>query len=608
DQPVLATSPYEPADRLPEGTIGTVSEAHTFGETAAGTPFVPARSRPWLRWVLALVGIVIVIGATGLIVFLAGGRPATSLGVGYMPATTVQYSEVRLDLPGDQGPKLAAFLANFPGFKDQSQIQPKLDDVFDRIVRAATSGKQTYTADIAPWFGGQISLGSGLPSSFTAPGISASPLAEAMSGASNMLVVIGIKDKARAEAWLASVVTSSTAKDTYNGVDIWTEGTGTLEHAVAVTDKVMLAGSVDGVHAAIDTKGQGALADDADFKAAFAQVDHDYVALTLTRTRPYIDAVTKMVEFASPGVLAGTQLDETIAALIPAWQVSMGRFENDEFVTTATYPSWPIGHDATNRRSTLLDHVPAKTIFYAESHDVGPALSALIAKFRALPETKAAFAQFDQAMSLLGGFDAVAGWWGDAAVVVAPGADGVIGGGLLVKPTDKAAADRLFTTLRGFLALAGSSAGVNIRDEDHNGTPIVILDFSAAPGMTSSSLPPGYKAEVAYAVTNDVVVLGYGRDFVASVLDAASGSNLASDDRFKKLLSRVGEENIGLSFVDVNAIRGLAEPLFQRLAPAEIWATYEKEIKPYVEHVDALISSSRKDGGLDRSQAAITAR
>jgi hypothetical protein len=525
-----------------------------------------------------------------------------------MPATTVQYSEVRLDLPGDQGPKLAAFLANFPGFKDQSQIQPKLDDVFDRIVRAATSGKQTYTADIAPWFGGQISLGSGLPSSFTAPGVAASPPSAEMVGASNMLVVIGIKDKARAEAWLATVVLSSTTKDTYNGTDIWTEGTGTLEHAVAVTDKVMLAGSVDGVRAAIDTKGQGALADDADFKAALAQVDHDYVALTLTRTRPYIDAVTKMVEFASPGILAGSQLDETIAALIPAWQVSTGRFENDEFVTTATYPSLPIGHDATNRKSTLLDHVPAKTIFYAESHDVGPGLTALLAKFRALPETKAAFAQFDQAMSLVGGFDAVAGWWGDAAVVVAPGADGVIGGGLLVKPSDKVAADRLFTTLRGFLALAGSSTGVNIHDEDHNGTPIVILDFSAVPGMTLGSLPPGYKAEVAYAVTNDVVVLGYGRDFVASVLDAAPGSNLASDDRFKNLLSRVGEENIGLSFLDVNAIRGLAEPVFQKLAPADIWATYEKEIKPYVEHVDALISSSRKDGALDRSQAALTAR
>jgi len=80
----------------------------------------------------------------------------------------------------------------------------------------------------------------------------------------------------------------------------------------------MLAGSVDGVHAAIDTKGQGALADDADFKAAFAQVDHDYVALTLTRTRPYIDVVTcgqvvegQQVPKQLPGELRGAGADVT---------------------------------------------------------------------------------------------------------------------------------------------------------------------------------------------------------------------------------------------------------------------------------------------------------
>jgi len=256
----------------------------------------------------------------------------------------------------------------------------------------------------------------------------------------------------------------------------------------------------------------------------------------------------------------------------------------------------------------LLDHVPTKAIFYAEGHDVGPALTALLAKFRALPETKPAFGQFDQALSLLGGFDATIGWWGDVGVVVAPGADGTIGGGLLVKPRDQAAADRLFTTLRGFLALAGWSTGVNTRSEDHNGTPIVILDFSAAPGMTPGSLPPGYKAEFAYAVTKDVVVLGYGRDFVASVLDAGPGSNLASDGRFTKLLARVGEDNLGLSFVDVTAIRRLIEPLLQQTAPADAWARYQTDLKPYLEHIDALISAVHKDGSLDRAQAAVTAR
>jgi hypothetical protein len=601
-----STSPYEPADRLPDTRIGAVGETAASGTTATATG---SRSRNGLRWGLALVGILVVIGASLLIVSLAGGRPTPSIALGYMPPTTAQYTEVRLDLPGDQRQKLAAFLANFPSFKDQTQLEPKLDEIFDRIVGGASDGKQTWTKDIKPWFGGQIAIGTGVPDPAAAGSAAASPavLAPAMAQANNALFVVTVSDRAKAVAWLAPLATDLT-RTTYNGADLFSGPGADAKAAIAITDKVMLVGSVAAVKAAVDGNGQGSLAQDADVKAAFGQVDRDYVMFGFMKIRAYADAILKMAATTQPGLLDTTQVDETVVSILPAWQASTARFENDAIVTSMAYPSWAIGYDATNRKSTLLDHVPAKSIFYAEAHDVGPALTALLAKFRALPEAKAAFAQFDQALSLLGGFDAVVGWWGDAAVVLAPGADGTIGGGLVVKPRDQAAADRLFTTLRGFLALAGSSAGVNVHSEDHNGTSIVILDFSAAPGMTPGSLPPGYKAELAYAVTSDVVVLGYGRDFVASVLDAGPGSNLAGDDRFKKLLGRVGEDNLGLSFIDVTAIRGLIEPLVQQAAPADAWTKYQTDLKPYLEHIDAVISSVRKDGALDRTQAALTAR
>jgi hypothetical protein len=604
--PPVGASPFEPADHLPDTRLGTVGDpAATVAAIAATSAARSSRSRSGLRWGLALLGILVVIGASALIVSLAGGRPSTSIAVGYMPPTTAQYTEMRFDLPGDQRQKLAAYLANFPGFKDQTQLEPKLYEVFDRIVGAVSKGSQTYTANIQPWFGGQIAIGTAAPD----------PAAPAASGvtpgmaANNVLLVVTISDRAKAAAWLTSTGTGLT-RSTYNGADLFTDTTGSagLTAAAAVTDKVMLGGSIDAVKAAIDSNGQGSLAQDADFKAALAQVDRDYVVFGFVKIRAYTDAIRRMAEKAKPGILDSTQIDETVTSILPTWQVTTSRFENDALTTSMAYPSFGIGYDATNRKSTLLDHVPAKAVFYAETHDIGPALTALLGKFRALPETKAAFDQLDQALSLLGGFDAVVGWWGDAAIVVAPGADGVIGGGLLVQPRDKAAADRLFTTLRGFLVLGGANSGVNIHEEDHNGTPIEILDFSAVPGMASGSLPPGYKAEIAYAITKDVVVLGYGRDFVASVLDAAPGTNLASDTRFKALLSRVGEDNIGVSFVDVNALRGLIEPLVQQAAPADVWTQYQANLKPYLEHVDAVISSVRKDGALDRGQAALTAR
>src|SRR6188472_3272811 len=78
----------------------------------------------------------------------------------------------------------------------------------------------------------------------------------------------------------------------------------------------------------------------------------------------------------------------------------------------------------------------------------------------------------------------------------------------------------------------------------------------------------------------------------------------ADDPRFKGLLGRVGPENIGASFLDLAAVRGLIEPIAQQALPADKWAYYTKEIQPYLKPLDALISAIRKDGGLDRGSGA----
>ena len=294
--------------------------------------------------------------------------------------------------------------------------------------------------------------------------------------------------------------------------------------------------------------------------------------------------------------------------MVPAWQASVMRFENDAVVLNSVGPSYAIGYDATNRTSELVGHVPAKTLVYFDYHDFGQSLSAFLGKFRALPELKDAFRAFDQALATVGGYDATFGWWGDTAVVVSPLADGTIGGGLVIKPRDAAAADRLLTVLNGSLALVGGSAGVVTRTEDHKGTKVTVVDLSSAGGMSPQSLPPGYKAEIAWATNADVTVIGYGAAFVKEVLDAGPGASLGDDARFKGLLNRVGAENISLAFVDVAAIRGLIEPLLSLGLPAEQMQAYTTEIKPYLEHLDALIGANRKDGPIDRGSSIITVR
>lgn len=586
--------PIMPAVEPAEGSAP--AEAVTREPGAAGAA---ARSRrPGLRWVIALGGVAVIIIAAVALFALAGGRPTPSIAVGYMPNDTIIYGEYRLDLPGDQRQKLAAYLANYPGFKDQAAIEPKLNEAFDRIVGLASNQSQTFTTDIQPWFGGQIAFGMGVPDMTSLTG---SADATSMDTFNSGTFVITITDPAKAKAWVQKLIGANATTSEYGGASLYTKGS----YAAGVTDKVLIIGNDASVKAAIDSKGQGTLANDADFKTAFGSVSRDYVGFSYTAYRGYMTAVVNM---AGPAAgLDRTTIDDQLLALVPAWSSNVIRFENDSVVSESAFPSVDIGYEAKNRASTLAGHVPPSTLFYAESHDIGAAAKAFLDKLRAIPELSQAFSQIDASAGLIGGVDGLIGWWGDTALAIGPTADGSVGGGLLIAPTDAAAAKKLFETIRSFVILGGGQAGVTLRDEKHGDATVTIVDLSAAMAQ-SGGLPPGVKAEIAWTVTDDVVAIGYPAAYVNAILDAGPGPSLADDDRFKSLLARVGAENLGETFVDIQGIRTLVEPLVKPLVPEKDWAFYEKEIQPYVSHLDALISSSRADGNINRLPMAFTAK
>ncbi len=91
-------------------------------------------------------------------------------------------------------------------------------------------------------------------------------------------------------------------------------------------------------------------------------------------------------------------------------------------------------------------------------------------------------------------------------------------------------------------------------------------------------------------MTDDLVVIGLGPDFVRHVLDTEPGASLAQSDRFESLLARTGTENAGQCFVDVAAIRLALEEATPD-AP-EMLQKYEREVKPFLEPFDALVGST----------------
>ena len=594
-EPVDSTwiEPIMPAVEPADGSAPAAPVMRDAGAIGATTT-----RRSGLRWAIAIGGVAVVVIAIAAILALAGGKPTPSIAVGYMPNDTIIYGEYRLDLPGDQRQKLAAYLANYPGFKDQAAIEPKLNEVFDRIVGLASNQSQAFTTDIQPWFGGQIAFGMGVPDMASLSGANDS---SSMSGFGNAIVVVTITDPAKAKAWLQKTIGANATASDYGGATLLS-GNG---YSAGITDKVLIAGSDAGVKAAIDSKGQGSLANDQEFKAALSSVSSDYVVFGYTAYRAYITAA---INAAGPAAgLDRTTIDDQLLSLVPAWSSNFVRFENDSIVSESAFPSIDIGYEAKNHASTLAGHVPPSTLFYAESHDIGAAVKAFLDKLRAIPELSPAFSQIDASAGLIGGVDGLIGWWGDTALAIGPTADGSIGGGLLIAPTDAAAAKKMFETIRSFVILGGGQAGVTLRDEKHGDATVTIVDFSAALAQ-SGGVPPGVKAEIAWTVTDNLVAIGYPAAYVNAVLDAKAGSSLADDARFKSLVARVGADNLGLTFVDIQGIRTLVEPLVKPLVDASDWAFYEKEILPYVSHLDAVVSSARADGNINRLPMAFTAK
>jgi hypothetical protein len=602
-------------DDLDQTTIVPQETYEPAGEAAPAAAVVPPPTTATggrYRWAIATGVVVLVVLATVLAISLFTGRAANAVVLGYVPSDSIMYGEVRMDLPGDQRAAVGGFLSKFPGFADQSAIETKLDEILDRLVSSATNGDQGYNSDIKPWFGGELAFSVGAlpdPSSLSADPSSAMPDAHA-------LVLVSVNDEAAAKAWLDALIAesgASTSSESYGDASLTLiEGEGGQQGAYALLGgKVAVVGDVSSVKAAVDTKGAGSFGATADLKTALDSTSGDHVGFVYMAVRPLLEWSSQV----SPSQVPGLQPGSALAGLVPDWAAFALRVEGDGLVLESLAPRTEGMDVGEARTSPVADHVPAGAIVLSISHDYGKGILKVLDTYRSDATLKPTVDGIDQALGVLGGTDAAVGWIGDVAITVTRTDTGVEGG-LIIAPTDQPAAARLFTSLRTMLALGGSAAGVTVRDEEYAGSTITIVDLGdieslAALGGVSpemlgtQGLPTGH-IELAYAITDQVVVIGSGPGFVKHVLDTTAATSIASNDRYKALVSRVGQGS-GIGFVDLAAIRELLESAMVN-AGASDRADYEQNVKPFLEPLDALISSNSVKGDIVRSRVIVTVK
>lgn len=577
-------------------------------ESVGQPPSAPKASRA--RWMVALGGAATVVAITAALVVAVVGKSPAATVLGYVPAGAIAYGELRLDLPGDQAQAVGSFLSKFPGFADQAALETKIDETFDRFVATATKDKQTYTKDIKPWFDGELAFSVGaLPPASTLDDPEAMPPFRG-------LALMSLKDGALAQAWFDAALAESGAAVTteaYGGTTITlSSGPGDHQAGLAIIDgKVAVVGDLESVKAAIDTKGSGPFANEADPKAALAAADSDHLGLVYLAIKPIIEWTTE----AQGEILSApaSALSASIVDSLPAWQAMWVRAEGDAIVLEAAFPKPATTLGPTeDRPSAVLRHVPASTVALAATNDLGATVSDAWALYKTEPSLKDVIDEIEGVLAVAGGIDGAVGWMGDTAFIV-DRSETSIAGGVVIVPTDADEAGRFLTSLKSLVALGGAQMGLTVRDEDHNGVTITILDagdLESLAGLAGGSLPPGVTlpsghVEIAWAATGDVVVIGSGPDFVRKVLDTTEATSIAGDARFKVLADR-GGPTASVTFLDLAAIREMAEGLAGGMGTDV--GSYTADVQPYIAPFDALYVSGSVGGDLTTSTVIISVK
>jgi hypothetical protein len=588
-----------------------------FEPAVAWAPAVPVSTAPArrrggrLRWAAAIAIVAVIVGASAAVAALVTNSQAQSTILGYVPSGSIAYGEVRLDLPGDQRQAVGAFLSKFPGFHDQAALDTKLDEILDQFIKKATNDKQTYTADIKPWFGGEVALTVGpLP-----PAASMSDPAR-VTNALRALALLSVTDPAAADAWIDKTIAASGAKTTteiYNGVTltILAQDTGPKIAYAVIGDKVAALGDLTSVKAAVDTGGKSGFASEPGPKAALASSSGDHVGFIYLALEPLLDWSTELNKAAaSQSGATVAALDDSIKQLLPAWTAGWLSFDDDAMVIESTTPKaqTPIG-PTENRTSVLARHIPSTAIATSISNDLGKTIDQALTLYASQPAYKAMLDQVDKTLGLIGGRAGAIGWIGDTALVVNDAGD-TLEGGIVIDPTDSAAAGRLAASLQAVVGLGGASQGITVHDESYNGTTITIVDLGDASKLSGGAgsmvlpLPTGH-IQIAYAVTDDVVAIGTGPAFVKHVLDTTEATSLASDPQYKRLADRVGA-GTSSAFVDIAAVRALAEKAMA--GGGQSGSKYETDVKPFLIPFDALYASNSTSSDLNKSTVIITVK
>ena len=536
-----------------------------------------ARRRGPLRWVIALLATVALVGSgSGLVAFAQSGAGA-SRSAEWAPAGTPILVIARADLPGGQEEALASAMTAFPGFADAGSFRLKIDEALDGFIGDATDGAVNYTGEIQSFFSGEIGLA--LPNVMEA----------AMSGSDpDILLGIAISDRAAAESFVtlmtANATDSMTSED-YAGSTIVSDGS----MALAITDEwILLSQQADLVKSGLDTLAgnNASLAQSENYAAAAARVPDGHLALAYMDLSSFGDLIALGAQAAGPqaaGVLTQDLIDQLPTDMIAYLEAGESTMTIQAYITpgAATQPML-VGE------TDLATAFPAATQVFLETRQLGAGIQTGLSQLLESlpPEDAAQLAPFNDMLGtdVADFFD----FLGDTAVGASL-ADNALWVGIVSDVTDEAVAgtrvERGLSLVR--LLGAGADSGISIEEEVVNGTNVTTITLPVEQVTGEVPLPFDIGDTISIAVADGRFLLGTS-DFVTTSLALDAVDSLALSPGYVDALAD-DTSNSGVLYANIGDLIATIDPLLTAMVPE--WS----DVSPWVAGLDRLIAVGGTD-------------
>jgi Protein of unknown function (DUF3352) len=473
------------------------------------------------RLVIALVTLVGLTGAAFLAgyVFLFGA--SVDRAAALAPATSALYVNVYLQPSTGQQMNLGGLIGRLPGFADDASLDEKVDQVVQNLL---TGTGIDYRAQVKPWLGNQVAI-AGWPSEDD-------PLNP------TTVVIAQVKDRPAAEAAIDDLAADGEldfTAQTYEDVELLVSADGTY----AFIDEMIVVGpAAEAVEAIVDVSaGADSLAERADFRSTMADLPADHLASV------FLDLAGLAAATDAADELGGVS---TAGAALVAERDGLRLSGSAPFSMEDAAASARAGFALGTEPSSLVDWMPEDTVAELVVFGLRQTLEDAEAAVGATPEGEEITSTLDTFRAL-----AAFGLGIDLDDDILPLLDREVGiaisslegtlpsGQILLRPEDPdAAVDALERLVDGL----GSAMGADSSVETVSGVDVTLVEI---PDL----------GEVAYAVTEGIVIVGFGTDDVQAAIEAHdAGQSLGATDAYRRTFDVAGERAGNEAFVDVGAI------------------------------------------------------